>query len=71
MLTMGSTSNAAPPQDGKLSIPPHLDSAKCKDSSDLHKPCDGKFKVACKKKKGQFTCDNDECTEGTCHLPDF
>lgn len=41
----------------------------CKDSSQLHRPCNSDFKIACRRAGGEFGCDNTECTEGTCDLP--
>jgi hypothetical protein len=59
------------PRGGNVDIPPSMDGVQCKDNSKLHRPCDQAFKGACENEEGgEFTCNNQKCTKGTCHLPD-
>ena len=83
MLTLSAVSHAesesptaAPPDTEQpdagrtIAVPPALKPVECNDDNELYKPCDKKFKLSCKRQKGEFYCDNPERTEGTCHLPD-
>jgi hypothetical protein len=42
----------------------------CADNSKLYHACDPKFKESCKSMGGTFGCDNVDCTEGHCTIPD-
>jgi hypothetical protein len=42
----------------------------CQDNSRLYHACDPKFKQSCKDSHGTFGCDNPDCTQGHCTIPD-
>jgi hypothetical protein len=75
-LVVGTTSRAETPdkppsgQPSELTLPPFMETAKCKDNDKLYVRCDRVFKAACAKRDGKFLCDNPDCSEGTCFLPE-
>ena len=42
----------------------------CADNSKLFHACDPTFKQDCKSLDGDFGCDNPDCTQGHCTIPD-